>query len=479
MKIFGIPYQRRQIWYLILDLAMMLFAIRLGHGVALGWTAPGTGIVGVVTHSTGASLFLICSSLITLYLADAYNPALDFRKRYEMLRLWWAIGAALPVQLLVYSLFPHGWWGRNIAVLISISLAALLTGTRAVLCGLSPRPAFRQRTLIVGAGQAGHLLARVIRTHEDHGIYDLIGMVDQPKPGNRRRSDYADDELIPPRASPAPVLGIATDLVALVKQHDPELIVVALRGALSLTLTQQLLECKARGVQIEDMPTVYKRLTGKVPVLHVSDDWLIFGPVFSGSSRFGNSLQRLVDIGIGVVGGVASLVFIVPAAILIKLESPGPVFYTQERLGRNERPFQIMKLRTMRNDAEAGGPQWSQGSGDPRVTRVGKWLRRSRIDELPQFINVLRGDMALVGPRPERAHFVNQLKEKIPFYGLRFSVKPGLTGWAQVRYRYGATDEDAVEKLCYELYAIQEMSPMLYALILLKTVQTVLLRPGS
>ena len=248
---------------------------------------------------------------------------------------------------------------------------------------------------------------------------------------------------------------------------------------MSLDLTRQLLACKTRGVQIEDMPTVYKRLTGKVPVLHLSDDWLIFGPVFSGSSRFSAALQRLADIAIGVVGGALSVLIILPAAILIKLESPGPVFYTQERLGRNERTFRIVKLRTMRSDAEAGGPQWSQGAGDPRVTRVGRWLRRSRIDELPQFYNVLRGDMALVGPRPEREHFVTQLKEKIPFYALRFSVKPGVTGWAQVRYRYGATDEDAVEKLCYELYAIQEMGPALYVLILLKTIQTVLLRPGS
>ncbi|HND31604.1 MAG TPA: sugar transferase, partial [Myxococcota bacterium] len=166
--------------------------------------------------------------------------------------------------------------------------------------------------------------------------------------------------------------------------------------------------------------------------------------------------------------------------ILVKLESPGPAFYIQERLGKNEQPFGIIKLRTMRQDAEAGtGAVWSQGQGDPRVTRVGRFLRRSRIDELPQFYNVLRGDMSVIGPRPEREHFVRLLKEKIPFYGLRFSVKPGVTGWAQVRYRYGASEEDAVEKLSYELYAVQEMSPALYILILLKTIQTVMVRPGS
>ena len=453
MRLFGIPYQRRQVYFLLIDVVMALFAIRISHGLHLGWNEG--GLLDIVGKSTGASLFFICTSLIMLYLADAYNPTLDFRRRFQVFRLWSAVGAALPLQLLVYSIFPHGWWGRTEAIVVSLVFGALLAVSRAALCALSPRPAFRQRTLIVGAGQAGHLLARVIRSHQDHGVYDLVGMVDHPRSGSRRSSDYTDDQLLPARASLAPVVGTATDLVALTKEHRPDLIIVALRGPMTLPLTKQLLACKAHGVLIEDMPSVYKKLTGKVPVLHLTDDWLIFGPVFSGSSAFSTSLQRLADIAIALIGGVLSLLLILPAAVLIKLESRGGVFYTQQRLGRNEAPFDIIKLRTMRNDAEAKGPQWSQGPRDPRVTRVGRWLRRSRIDELPQFWNVLRGDMSIIGPRPEREHFVTQLKEKIPFYGLRFSVKPGVTGWAQVRYRYGATDEDAVEKLCYELYAIR------------------------
>ena len=190
-----------------------------------------------------------------------------------------------------------------------------------------------------------------------------------------------------------------------------------------------------------------------MPILHLSDSWLIFGPVFAGTSAFAGGAQRLVDVLIALIGAIGSRPVVLLAAMVVKLESKGPAFFLQERLGRNERPFKIIKLRTMRTDAEAAGPQWSQ-KGDPRVTRVGRFLRRSRIDELPQFWNVLLGDMSIVGPRPEREYFVNQLKEKIPFYALRFSVKPGVTGWAQVRYGYGATENDAVEKLCFELYAI-------------------------
>ena len=190
MKIFGIPYQRRQVWYLMFDVLTALVAVRVGNGLVLGWSAPGAGILGIVAHSTGASLFFVSTSLILLYLADGYNATIDFRRRYDILRLWTAVAASLPLQFLVYAVFPHGWWGRDVAFLISLSFGVLLTLSRAALCALSPRPTFRQRTLIVGAGQAGHLLARAIRDHQDHGSYDIIGLVDQPRAGNRRRGDY-------------------------------------------------------------------------------------------------------------------------------------------------------------------------------------------------------------------------------------------------------------------------------------------------
>ncbi|MDP2307733.1 MAG: exopolysaccharide biosynthesis polyprenyl glycosylphosphotransferase [Pseudomonadota bacterium] len=479
MTLFGINYQHRQLYFLVGDVLIALLAIRLGHALRFGVGAQEKDLWGIVTQYTGASLFFISSLLVVLYLCDAYNSALDFRRRNEVIRLWSAVVVAFMLQLLVYAAFPHGWWGRSIAALTSLGLGFLLVGWRALLCRISPRPLFRRKALVVGAGPPAQLIANVIRSHHEYdGVY-VVGSLDHPLFGHRRQGDFPANQA-PLSPSDLPVLGTAAELKAVVAQHGIELIIVAIRGSMSSELTKQLLECKAQGLGIEEMPTIYKRLTGKVPILHLSDAWLIFGPVFSGTSRLGAAVQRLADVLIALVGALLTLPVVALAALAVRLESKGPAFYRQERLGRNEHPFQIIKLRTMRQDAEASsGAVWSQGASDPRVTRVGRFLRRSRIDELPQFYNVLLGDMAMVGPRPEREHFVTQLKERIPFYALRFSVKPGVTGWAQVRHGYGASEEDAAEKLCYELYAVQEMSATLYALILLKTVQTVLLRPGS
>ena len=276
------------------------------------------------------------------------------------------------------------------------------------------------------------------------------------------------------------VVGNRSALAGWVEREGVESIIVAIRSGMSDALTRQLLDCKRRGVQIEDVRVVYTRMTGKVPIEFVSDTSLIFGPSFAGTSGVGAFLQRASDIVLSSIGLLLTGPVIAIAALVVRLDSPGPAFYTQIRVGKDEAPFSIYKLRTMVQDAEAAtGAVWSQGRADPRVTRVGMFLRRTRIDELPQFWNVLNGSMSMVGPRPERPVFVKELKKQIPYYGLRFAVKPGVTGWAQVMYRYGASVEETREKLCYDLYAIQELNPFLYGVILLKTVQTVLLKPGS
>lgn len=480
MKLFGIPYQRRQVHFLIGDLLALFSAIAFGQIFRFGLFAPGHDLLTTLQHYTGSSLFFISLNLIALYLGDAYNADLDFRRRGELVRLWTVVAAALPLQFLAYSTFPHGWWGRTVAVLSSLAFGLLLTAWRPLLCAISPRTGYRAKTLIIGAGEAGLLLAGVIRQQrENDGIYELVGFIDLPRQGRRRHDDPADDDAAITGSAPHVVGGVA-DLVNVVEKHGIHQVIVALRSNMTAELTQELLRCKAKGVRVEEMATIYKRLTGKVPILHLSQSWLIYGPVFAGSGRFAAALQRVADVCIALFGAVITLPVVAVAAVAIRLESKGSPFFLQERLGRDEEPFQIIKLRTMRIDAEANtGAVWSQGAGDPRVTRLGRILRRTRIDELPQFYNVLRGDMSMVGPRPEREHFVTKLKDKIPFYALRFAVKPGVTGWAQVKYRYGASVEDAAEKLCYDLYAVQEMSPALYLLIILKTVQTVLLRPGS
>ncbi len=466
MMIFGIPYRPKQLAYLFGDVVFALVAIFLGHALRFGIVAEAANPVYILTHTTGASVIFLATHLGLLYVADAYDPKRDYRALAEVLRFWIAVVVALVVQMAVFYALPNWWWGRGVAALSALGFGVLVTAWRFVVCQLRPAPATTFRTLVVGAGRAGEAMADAIADHRTEGpVYDLVGFVDDTVTGDFCKR---------------PVLGGADRLLDTVRREKVDTIIVAIRGGMSRQLTAQLLACKARGVQIEDMPTVYKRLTAKVPINHLADTWMVFGPAFAGSSRMANLALRAADIVIALIGLALTGPIILVAALLVRLDSPGPAFFTQERIGLGKKPFTMIKLRTMRQDAEAkSGAVWSMGDVDPRVTRLGRFLRRSRIDELPQFVNVLRGDMAVIGPRPERDHFVRQLEQKIPFYSLRFSVKPGLTGWAQVMYRYGASEEDAAEKLRYELFAIQEMSPVLYMLILLKTVQTVLWRPGS
>jgi exopolysaccharide biosynthesis polyprenyl glycosylphosphotransferase len=474
MKIFGIPYQPRQIYYLVGDTLVVALAVGLAHLIRF----QGDIDPAEIARIPASSLYFLAVSLISLSIADAYNTAHDFRRPQEVVRLLLVALATFAAQVVVTFALGELWWGRGVSGLASLSLGVLLPAWRALVCQLRPGPVFTLRTLIVGDGEASNLMARVILDDPEHRArFRLVGALRYPRFGHRRAGDS-----MPPdeRPSAITVLGPVDELRTTVDRERIELVIVAIRGGLSSGLAQQLLACKAAGVQIEEMPTIYKRLTGKVPILHTPDAWLIFGPVFSGTSRTSATLQRVADILCSLLGLFLSAPFIAVAAVAVKLDSKGPAFYLQERVGRNEEIFRIVKLRTMRTDAEAAsGAVWSQGAADPRVTRVGRFLRRTRIDELPQFWNVLRGDMSIVGPRPERLFFVRQLEQQIPFYALRHSVKPGVTGWAQVNYRYGASVEESAEKLCYELFAIQELTPVLYAFILLKTVQTMLLRPGS
>jgi exopolysaccharide biosynthesis polyprenyl glycosylphosphotransferase len=228
------------------------------------------------------------------------------------------------------------------------------------------------------------------------------------------------------------------------------------------------------------MPLLYEQVTGRVPIEHVGlDDWAVVLPIEQ-TSIFNpfNTLKRLIDIGVSAMGVIGFGLLLPFIALAIWLESPGPIFYSQERVGKGGRVFHILKLRSMETDAEKEGPQWAT-KGDARVTRVGKILRKTRLDELPQFVNILRGDMSLVGPRPERPFFVDQLAEEIPFYRTRHVVRPGATGWAQIRYPYGSTIQDALMKLQYDLYYIRHQSLALDLLIMVRTIGKMLSFAGT
>jgi sugar transferase (PEP-CTERM system associated) len=241
---------------------------------------------------------------------------------------------------------------------------------------------------------------------------------------------------------------------------------------------RQLLDCKLSGIKVYDLATHFEKRLGQIRVDYVNAGWLIFGSGFN--QGFGRAfVKRVFDIVCASLLFILAIPVMLITAVLIKLESPGPVLYLQERVGQNGKTFKVCKFRSMRTDAEKDGrPIWA-AANDSRVTRVGAVIRKLRIDELPQLFNVLKGDMSLVGPRPERPFFVEQLTTQIPYFAARHSVKPGVTGWAQVRYQYGSTVEDSQEKLQYDLYYVKNHSLFLDILVLLETVYVVLTAKGA
>lgn len=462
MNLLGIPIQRRHLLYFFGDLVLLLVSLYLGHFLRLWWTGVPVSLFQILDLTTGATGLFILAHLLTLYVADGYSSTVDFRQPREIIRLFLAISTAFVLQMALYYAIPNWRWGRGIVLLGYLSFLVFAPTYRALVCQLKFRPG-RERTLIVGTESAGRRIAKVLKSNSDRvAEFNPVGFVGEPADGLCM-----------------PVLGPTRDLVLRVESEAITQVVVAHTSRLPTEVTQGLLELKARGLHIVDMPSLYKQLTGRVPIDDLAETWIIYGPWLTRRDVVLHSALRLADVVSSIVALVLVWPLLILAAVAIKVSSPGPVFYSQERLGLNRQPFMIHKLRTMTTDAERDGAKWSQGASDPRVTHVGRFLRRTRLDELPQFYNVLRGDMSLVGPRPERDHFVKMLEQQIPYYGLRFAVRPGITGWAQVSYRYGASVEDARNKLEYELYAIREMSVALYALIVLKTVQTVLIRPGS
>jgi sugar transferase (PEP-CTERM system associated) len=322
---------------------------------------------------------------------------------------------------------------------------------------------FKKRVLVVGTGSRAAKIEEIANSGESQGI-NIVGYLPLGAP----HSYVPHDRLIQAEGR----------LYDIAIEHGVSAIIVAVRerrgGGLPIN---ELLECKLRGMEILDLPAFFEQQTGILPLESTNASWMIFSEGFSqGSTR--DVVKRVFDL---LVSGVFLLLLfpiMLLTALLIKVESHGSVFYTQERVGQFGQSFTIYKFRSMRNDAEKhGAPVWARPN-DSRTTRIGRFIRRTRIDELPQILNVFLGHMSFVGPRPERSYFVNELAEQIPYYHARHSVKPGITGWAQVKFPYGASVEDATNKLQYDLYYVKNHSLFLDLMILLQTAQVVVLGKG-
>lgn len=326
-------------------------------------------------------------------------------------------------------------------------------------------PRYRHHAVIVGVNTAGDLIAEELRNAK-HPNVNVLGYISE---GNEERTDR--NEL--------PILGNRVALHYLVNNKVIDMIIMAFEYKANPELFKQVTDAAQFGISVVPMSVVYESTTGRIPVEHIGDQWYVALQsvrVFSALYLF---WRKVLDLVCGICGLFVMCLALPFIALLIYLDSPGPIFYKQERLGLHGKPFRVYKFRSMRTDAENEGHAVWAAEYDPRVTRVGRFLRTTHLDELPQLLNIMQGDMSLIGPRPEREAFINELRKTIPYYVCRLAVKPGLTGWAQVKYRYGRTENDALVKLQYDLYYIKRQSFMLDISIILKTVVEVLAFHGT
>ncbi len=401
---------------------------------------------------------------LCFYYNDLYDLTVVHSKVELLVRVMRAAGTAAVVLAGASMLVPAIRLGNGVFLTSVGLLLIVVPAWRLAFDGLTHDPHLEERVLIVGTGPMAQLVARQIQAQHDFA-YRIVGCLSES-------DDPAEADGLN-----LPILGSAVDVARLAALHQINRVIVGISDRRGHLPIQELLRAKLSGVRIEDAATTYERMTGKILTEGLSPSWFIFSDGFR-ASRTTRAVKRVVDLALATVGLVLAAPLMLLTALAVRLDSPGPVFYRQERVGENDRLFTLCKFRSMRTDAETGTPIWAKGN-DSRVTKVGRFIRLTRLDELPQLLNVLRGDMSFVGPRPERPYFVQQLTAQIPFYAGRHAVKPGVTGWAQVRYRYGASVEDAMEKLRYDLYYIKHLSIAFDLTIVIDTVKVIVCAKGA
>lgn len=400
-----------------------------------------------------------------LHLSNGYEFGTRPWERKFILGLGQAVLLACALLSMVHVIIPDLMIGRGRFALTLLVISLVLASWHLSLRMYFGASSARSKILIMGTGPLARSLATEILRHREYGL-QVCGFVDD-------NPALVGVSIVNPK-----VLGLSKELRRIVVDNGVDEVVVELQDRRGRLPVDELLDLKMRGVRVQEATSLYERVTGKISIENLKPSWMLFGEGFE-VSRFVLIGKQIVSFSVSLLLLMLFLPLFPLIALLIKLDSRGPVFLRQERVGKNGKVFTLWKFRSMRNDAEQEtGPVWAKAQ-DSRVTRVGRHLRRTRLDEFPQLFNVLKGDMSLVGPRPERPNFVEELSNTIPFYYLRHSVKPGVTGWAQINYGYGKSVEDSVEKLQYDLFYIKNLSWALDLLILLHTIKTVLVRKGS
>jgi len=449
---------------LLLAEAVLMFGVIIGAVyLRVGVEGAPYELIEKLGYYKAAYATVFC--LAAFYLFDLYDFVAMHNRHELVLRLVQALGFAWVALAISFYAYPALMLGRSVSLIALPMALALMVGWRISIHWFLGHPSFGERILIVGSGNLAVEVARQVLNRPDAG-YRIIGFVGTD-------SELLGKSLINPR-----VIGLTDDLESIVKTEGIDRIVVAMGERRGQLPTDRLLKLGLGGdVSIEEGATFYERVTGRVSLEMIRPSWLIFtgrGRQAKLAAVTRNAVHRFVAL----IAVVLSLPIVLLTAILIKLDSRGPVFYKQERVGENGRSFVLTKFRSMRVDAETDGPVWAS-KRDERTTRVGRIIRKIRVDEIPQFWNILRGEMSFVGPRPERPHFVAQLAREIPYYEQRHLIAPGLTGWAQIKYPYGASIEDSRQKLQYDLFYIKNHSLLLDAIIMFETIKIILFGRGG
>ena len=426
-------------------------------------------IDNITPYLPDISLLLVKAIIVTivfqvcLYYFDMYDFSSIGSFSENATRITQAFGFGCIVLAGAYYFFPSTTISLGAFLISYVAICLCIALWRFYYVHILEKKMFTVPILLIGTGNMAQAITMEIFSRMDSG-YKITVFVGRKKPdfSYPKNAQYLDDY---------------TGILETIHNNKIEKIVVALDDRRGQTPIKELINCKLAGIKIIPGLEFYEELTGKILVNNVNPDWLIYSEGFK-KSKITLLTRRVMDFSVSLVGLILSLPITVISAIIIKLESRGSIFYSQERVGQAGKTFQIYKFRSMCCDAESNGPVWAE-KNDCRITRFGAFIRKTRIDEIPQLWNILKGEMSFVGPRPERPFFVEQLKKKLPYYSLRHNVKPGLTGWAQISYPYGASEEDALRKLEYDLYYIKNLCFRMDVLIAIQTIKIILFQKGS
>jgi len=458
IRIFNHYLHKQTLLQVFFDLGLILFAVVavvLSQGESAQTVIPFAASHGL---SLAGCMFVINSA--TGFYQHVHNRSVTESCARALLAMMFG----LPLAYAIFSFLPANTDHRDMITLVAMAAVAAVMVHRVYAAHSGTQSRLRTRILIFGSGAAAKTVGGTLRAADPHA--QIVGYFAGP---NEEHPEVPLAELIEAKGS-------LTE-TALSLNVDEIVVALSERRGGSMPM-RQLLDCKLYGVRVVDIATYFEKTLAQIKISHVNAGWLIFGDGFN-QGVIRTAVKRIFDIAFSALIFMLALPIMAITAIVIKLESPGSVLYRQERVGLNGSVFKVIKFRSMRSDAEKDGkPRWAT-LNDDRVTKVGRFIRKVRIDELPQLLNVLRGEMSLVGPRPERQFFVDDLVNKIPYYAVRHSVKPGVTGWAQVRYEYGSTVEDSIEKLQYDLYYVKNNTLFLDLLIMLETVAVVLTGKGA